>query len=70
MSPRQYELPAYHTVDLRLGGERGALGLTVYVRNAGNTRGQISADTTFNLPYYRISVIEPRTLGALLTFTF
>jgi outer membrane receptor protein involved in Fe transport len=70
VSPLHYELPAYQTVDLRLGAERAGLGLTVYLRNAGNTRGQVSADTTFNLPYYRISVIEPRTVGALLTYRF
>jgi len=70
VSPLQYELPAYQTVDLRLGAEHRALGLTVYVKNVGNTAGQIAADTTFNLPYYRISVIEPRTVGALITYTF
>jgi outer membrane receptor protein involved in Fe transport len=70
LSPLQYELPAYQTVDLRLGGERAGWGVTFYVRNACNARGQISADTTFNLPNYRISIIEPRTVGALLTVTF
>ena len=70
LSPLQYDLPAYQTVDLRLGGERAGWTMTLYMKNVCNTRGQISADTTFNLPYYRISVIEPRTVGALLTFAF
>lgn len=70
LSPLQYTLPAYRTVDLRLGGDRGDFQLTFYVRNVGNTRGQISADTTFNLPYYRVSVIEPRTVGVMLSLNF
>jgi iron complex outermembrane receptor protein len=70
VSPLQYDLPKYQTVDLRLGADHGSLGLSVYLRNVGNTLGQISADTTFNLPNYRISVIEPRTVGALLTYSF
>jgi hypothetical protein len=63
-------MPAYRSADLRLGGERDGLGLSVYVKNVGDARGQISADTTFNLPYYRISVIEPRTVGATLTYAY
>lgn len=70
VSPRQYDLPAYETADLRIGAERAGFVLSLYVRNVGNTVGQISADTTFNLPYYRISVIEPRTVGALVTYGF
>jgi iron complex outermembrane receptor protein len=70
VSPLQYDLPKYQTVDLRIGADHGGLELSVYLRNVGNTLGQISADTTFNLPNYRISVIEPRTVGALLTYSF
>jgi len=69
-SPLQYELPAYQRIDLRAGAERGDWNLSLYAKNVANKRGEISADTSFALPLYRISVIQPRTIGALLTFTF
>jgi outer membrane receptor protein involved in Fe transport len=69
-SPVQYVLPDYQRIDLRAGAERGAWNISLYAKNVANKRGEISADTSFALPLYRISIIQPRTLGALLTFTF
>jgi len=66
----QYVLPSYETVNLRAGAARGGWELMVYAKNVFNKLGQNQADTSSALPLYRISIIEPRSVGAQVTFDF
>jgi iron complex outermembrane recepter protein len=61
----QYDLPEYTTVDLRTGMQLGAARLQLYVRNAFDERGQLSATTAFSAlggPVW-VSLVQPRTIG-------
>ena len=61
----QYELPEYTTVDLRTGLQLGAARLQLYVKNAFDERGQLSATTAFSAlggPVW-VSLVQPRTVG-------
>ncbi|WP_349745065.1 TonB-dependent receptor [Roseateles cavernae] len=68
----QYRLPAFTTVDLRGGIEFGRANLGFFVRNLGNQRGQLSADTGLSGAGgpARVNLIAPRTIGLQLTFDF
>lgn len=61
----QYDLPEYTTVDLRTGLQLGAARLQLYVRNAFDERGKLSATTAFSAlggPVW-VSLVQPRTIG-------
>jgi iron complex outermembrane recepter protein len=61
----QYELPEYTTVDLRTGLQLGAARLQLYVKNAFDERGKLSATTAFSAlggPVW-VSLVQPRTIG-------
>ncbi|HEV8333472.1 MAG TPA: TonB-dependent receptor [Steroidobacteraceae bacterium] len=61
----QYELPEYTTVDLRAGLQLGTTRLQLYVKNAFDERGQLSATTAFSAlggPVW-VSLVQPRTIG-------
>ena len=61
----QYELPDYTTVDLRTGLQFGDSRLQLFVRNAFDERGQLSATTGFSAlggPAW-VSLVQPRTIG-------
>jgi outer membrane receptor protein involved in Fe transport len=61
----QYELPDYTTVDLRTGLQFGAARVQLYVRNAFDERGKLSATTAFSAlggPAW-VSLVQPRTIG-------
>ena len=61
----QYQLPEYTTVDLRTGMQLGAARLQLYVKNAFDERGQLSATTGFSAlggPAW-VSLVQPRTIG-------
>ncbi|HKQ16277.1 MAG TPA: TonB-dependent receptor, partial [Steroidobacteraceae bacterium] len=61
----QYELPEYTTVDFRTGVQLGAARLQLYVKNAFDERGQLSATTGFSAlggPAW-VSLVQPRTIG-------
>ena len=65
VSVPQYELPEYTTVDLRAGLQLGTTRLQVYVKNAFDERGQLSATTAFSAlggPVW-VSLVQPRTIG-------
>ena len=72
LSAPQYVLPAFSTFDVRssIGTDRWTLDL--YVRNIFDKRGQISATTNFAFAGgpARVTVIQPRTFGAVLTTHF
>jgi iron complex outermembrane recepter protein len=68
-APRQI-LPSYSTVDLRAGVRVKAYELSLYVKNAGDSRGisEVSAETAVNgANAYSASVITPRTVGLTLS---
>lgn len=68
----QYVLPAFDTVDLRASLEKGPYSLDLYIRNVFDTRGQLSATTNFAFAGgpARVTVVQPRTFGAVLTARF
>jgi iron complex outermembrane receptor protein len=64
-APRQ-TLPSYSMVDLRAGVRVKAYELSLYVKNAGDSRGisELSAETAVNgVNAYSASVVTPRTIG-------
>lgn len=67
-APRQ-TLPSYSMVDLRAGVRVKAYELTLYVKNASDSRGisEVSAETAVNgANAYSASVVTPRTVGLTL----
>jgi iron complex outermembrane receptor protein len=61
----QYDLPEYTTVDLRAGLQLGSARLQLYLRNAFDERGKLSATTAFSAlggPVW-VSLVQPRTIG-------
>lgn len=68
----QYVLPAFNTLDLRAGLEAGHWNLDLYVRNLFDERGQLSATTAYAFAGgpARVTVVRPRTFGAILSTTF
>ncbi|HEX4971086.1 MAG TPA: TonB-dependent receptor [Steroidobacteraceae bacterium] len=68
----QYDLPEYTTVDLRTGLQLGDTRLQLYVKNAFDERGQLSATTAFSAlggPVW-VSLVQPRTIGVNLISQF
>jgi len=68
----QYNLPAYHVVDLRAGVALGEWDLSLYVRNLFDKRAQLSANTIFASAGgpARLAIMRPRTVGLVATTTF
>jgi iron complex outermembrane recepter protein len=68
----QYDLPEYTTVDLRTGLQLGSARLQLYVKNAFDERGKLSATTAFSAlggPVW-VSLVQPRTIGLTLLTQF
>jgi iron complex outermembrane receptor protein len=68
----QYDLPEYTTVDLRTGLQLGTTRLQLFVKNAFDERGQLSATTAFSGlggPVW-VSLVQPRTIGVNLISQF
>jgi outer membrane receptor protein involved in Fe transport len=68
----QYDLPEYTTVDLRAGVQLGTTRLQMYVKNAFDERGELSATTAFSGlggPVW-VSLVQPRTIGVNLISQF
>ena len=68
VSRPQYHLPAYTTVDLRLGASFGAVDAQLFVHNLFDERGQLSAATLLGVP--QVAMIQPRTFGIALSSRF
>ena len=67
-----YKLPAYTTVDVNAGVQVAGFDLGAYVRNLGDTRGQVSAYTQFaglGVPNW-VNYIRPRTVGVTVSRAF
>jgi len=69
---RQYRLPSFASMDLRAGVAFGAVDVGLFVRNVGNSRGQLSADNTFSAygAPTRVSLALPRTFGMQFSADF
>lgn len=65
-TPR-YTLPAYSTVDLRVGVERGRYRVGIFANNVTDSRGYLS---DILLTVREITVTTPRTVGVSLSSTF
>ena len=64
----RYQLPAYDVIDLRVGVRRDRATLQLYVKNVGDTRGQV---TPFNAgALQEVAIIQPRTFGVSLSTEF
>lgn len=68
VSPRQYILPDYTTVDFRAGLSLRLLDLQLYVRNATDERAQLSR--LFTAAANRVAISQPRTYGLMGTVRF
>jgi outer membrane receptor protein involved in Fe transport len=72
-SQPQYHLPQYTTTDIRTGIEIEKTRVQLYVRNAFDSRGQLSADSTFAVVPggpVEVSILQPRTIGVSLNTRF
>jgi outer membrane receptor protein involved in Fe transport len=71
-APRQ-TLPGYSMIDLRAGVRVKAYELTLYVKNAGDSRAiseVLSEATTTGVNAFSASVITPRTIGLTISGKF
>jgi outer membrane receptor protein involved in Fe transport len=69
-SPRQ-DLPGYAKVDARAGVRSQRWAANLYLNNAANRRGVISGGTSVvNFPPGSTYIIQPRTIGLNVTYTF
>jgi iron complex outermembrane receptor protein len=61
----QYRLPDYVTVDFRLGLQIGPVDAQVFIRNAFDERGQLSAQTAWSGAGgpAQVAILQPRTIG-------
>lgn len=70
----QYLLSGYNVIDGRFGVQWENFSAQLFVKNASNKAGEVSADmsnTTFNpTAPARVALIQPRTIGLQLTYDF
>lgn len=64
----RYQLPSYAVADLRAGVRFDDISLDFFLKNIGNTNGQVAAYTLG--PDARVSVIQPRTFGVSVSSRF
>ncbi|HWD67355.1 MAG TPA: TonB-dependent receptor [Caulobacteraceae bacterium] len=64
-----YTMPAYTTADLQLGVRHGGLQATLFIRNVGDERAQLSALSVSPVASY-VVVSRPRTYGVTLSDHF
>jgi iron complex outermembrane receptor protein len=65
------EFPAYTTFNLRSGARYGSLLINLYVNNAGNKRGIVGITQGDGINGgYSTTIIQPRTVGLSLVYTF
>lgn len=70
LSPQRVELPSYDVVDLRLGAKLDSFTAMLYLRNLTDERGYTSASNLSSSLPYALAVIEPRSIGVMLTKTY
>ncbi len=68
-TPGQLNLPSYNTTALRLGVENDLYRLSLYARNLSDARG-ITDYAASGAPYNEVTVIQPRTIGLVLSAKF
>ncbi len=67
--PGQIELPSYNTTALRLGIENDLYRVSLYGKNLSDARG-ITDYASSGSPYSEVTVIQPRTIGIVLSAKF
>jgi iron complex outermembrane recepter protein len=65
----RYVLPSYNVVDLHARIQRGSWAATAYVKNLSDSRGKISNSPFFTSVVENV-IIQPRTLGLSIAYTF
>lgn len=68
-APSFYRLPAYTQVDVSGGVRVGRFDVNGYIRNLGDTRGQLGAAVAPGFPAY-VQIVEPRTVGVTVSARF
>jgi outer membrane receptor protein involved in Fe transport len=68
-APSYYRLPAYTQVDVSGGVRVGRFDVNGYIRNLGDTRGQLGAAVAPGFPAY-VQIVEPRTVGVTVSARF
>ena len=66
---RQLDLPSYNTTALRVGVERDLYRVWLYAKNLSDARG-ITDYAASGSPYNDVTVIQPRTIGVVLSAKF
>jgi outer membrane receptor protein involved in Fe transport len=68
-TPGQLDLPSYNTTALRFGVESDVYRVSMYVKNLSDSRG-ITDYAASGAPYNEVTVIQPRTIGVVLSAKF
>lgn len=63
-----YVLPAYSLFDLHAGLESDRVNIDLFVKNISDKRAQLAAFTQLGIN--QITVQQPRTIGAAVTFKY
>jgi hypothetical protein len=66
----QLDLPSYNTTALRVGVERDLYRVWLYAKNLGDARGITDYAASPGAPYNEVTVIQPRTIGVVLSAKF
>ena len=68
----QFDLGDYVTLDLRAGATLATIDFQVYLRNAFDSRGKVSATTLFSAlgGPANVAIVQPRTIGISATKRF
>jgi iron complex outermembrane recepter protein len=68
------QLPGYSVLDLNAGIAKGALALRIFARNLADTRasmhGRLATDPTGTIAYTEDYLVQPRTIGVAIDYTF
>jgi outer membrane receptor protein involved in Fe transport len=65
LAATRYTMPAYHTIDLRAGLQRGRYSINLFANNISNERAYLS--TFLMSSVRRVTVNTPRTIGLMLS---
>jgi outer membrane receptor protein involved in Fe transport len=68
-TPGQILLPSYNTTAVRLGIENDLYRVSLYGKNLSDARG-ITDYASSGSPYSDVTVIQPRTIGIVLSAKF
>jgi hypothetical protein len=68
------QLPGYSVLGINAGIAKGALALRIFARNLADTRasmhGRLATDPTATIAYTEDYLVQPRTIGVGIDYTF